>query len=208
MKTLPAMVPATVVSYDRQRRECRVEIPGLTDGAEEFPVAQFAYPIGDKSEHTEIRILAGDRIWVSFEQGDPRFPIIMGFRPKQVGNEDSVEYRRFHMENIETDADETQKHTAGTNYTVEAGEAVAVTAGTTMLLEAGESITLKVGGTTITLTAESIAAIASAITLDGPVAHSNGDYVNTGGDVKADAITLKTHKHPTAGSGPPSMPIP
>lgn len=35
-----------------------------------------------------------------------------------------------------------------------------------------------------------------------------GDAIVTGGDVKADAISLKLHKHPTAPPGPVSAPIP
>lgn len=99
-----ALYPATVVSYDRQKRTCRVKIDGVTDGGDVLPEAEFCNPLGDKSEHTEIRILPGDRVWVAFQNDDARFPVIVGYRPKQTGN--SVLWRRFHHENIELEADQ------------------------------------------------------------------------------------------------------
>ena len=110
--------PAIVRSVDRARREVRVEIPGKTDGAEEWPIAEIEYPIGDKGSHTEIRIIEGDLVWVTFIGNDPRYPIITGSRLPHTGNE--VGTRRWHHDNIETDADEAQTHTAGTVYTVSA----------------------------------------------------------------------------------------
>jgi len=164
--------PAVVRSIDRPAREVRVEIKGITDGAEVMPKAQIEYPIGDKSKHTEIRILEGDEVWVEFECGDPRYPIITGWRCPNVGN--SVNYRRWHHENIESDADDTQKHTAGKSYTVDAGtdingkagDNIVLNAGKTITLEAGESITLKVGGSTIVIDGSSITATASMIDLN------------------------------------------
>lgn len=117
---LPALIPGFIASYDRQRRTVRVRIPGLTDG-DELPEAEFNYPIGDKTEDTEIRVLVGDRVWLMFENGDRRYPIVMGYRPKQVGND--VGWRRFAHDNIETTADEVQHHAAGTEYRIEAGTA-------------------------------------------------------------------------------------
>lgn len=72
--------PAIVRSYDQARRTCRVEIPGLTDGADTLPEAEIEYPVGDKAAHgqypTEIEILPGDTVWIAFIGGDPRYPII------------------------------------------------------------------------------------------------------------------------------------
>jgi hypothetical protein len=103
MNNLPGMWPGEVVSYHPATRTCRVRIPGITDGSTEFPEATIMQSIGDKSEHTEIRILAGDRVWLMFENSDQRFPIIMGFRAKETGNETT--YRRWHHANIELTAD-------------------------------------------------------------------------------------------------------
>src|SRR5690606_39810837 len=104
--TRDSRTPGIVESVDRARREVRVRIPGMTDDAELQPLAEIEYPIGDKSEHTEIRILPGDRVWLAFINGDPRYPIITGYRTKHTGNE--VGTRRFHHDAIETDADQQQ----------------------------------------------------------------------------------------------------
>lgn len=156
--------PGIVRAYDRDRREIRVEVPGFTDGAQELPIAEIEYPIGDKSPHTEIRVLVGDLIWVEFLGGDPRFPIITGWRNPHVGN--VTMFRRWHHENIESDADETQKHTAGSTYTVDAGTDILIHAGSTITLEAGQMITLKVGGSTLVIDGSSITGKAGTINLN------------------------------------------
>lgn len=94
--------PAVVKSYDGPSRTCEVDIPGITDGAESPLVAEIEYPIGDKSRHatmTEIEILPGDKVWVEFIQGDPRYPLISGWRNPKSGN--AVDYRRYHHANFE-----------------------------------------------------------------------------------------------------------
>lgn len=104
---MPGRYPAIVRSYDQERRTCRVEIPGLTDGADVLPEAEIEYAIGDKSRTgnhaTEIEILAGDTVWIAFIGGDPRYPIITGYRNPQSGND--IDWRRFHHANIEMTAD-------------------------------------------------------------------------------------------------------
>jgi hypothetical protein len=119
--------PATVTSVDRDRREVRVDIPGITDGADEMPIADIEYPIGDRSAQTEIRILPGDDVWVAFHGGDPRYPIITGFRVKQTGNE--VGTRRWVHDNFELTADEEYKLTAGTKVTIIVGSTTFVLEG-------------------------------------------------------------------------------
>jgi uncharacterized protein involved in type VI secretion and phage assembly len=52
---------------------------------------------------TEIEILKGDSVWVAFIGGDPRYPIITGWRNPGAGN--SVDWRRTHHANIEMTAD-------------------------------------------------------------------------------------------------------
>jgi len=97
------MYPAFIEEYDEVKRLCRIQIPGITDGADVLPIAQFCYPVGDKSEHSEIRIKKNDRVWVAFQNGDARHPIIMGYRPRQKLNE--TQWRRFQHENIDIRAD-------------------------------------------------------------------------------------------------------
>lgn len=145
---LPNLLPAFVREVDRDRREIRVEVPPHTDGASEWPIAEMCYPIGDDSTNTEIRVVVNMPVWVAFRGGDERYPIIMGHRPINTGNE--VGTRRWNHDNFELNAD--------IDYTLNAGQTVNIKAGTQILLE--------VGGSTITITGAEIAAAASLIKLN------------------------------------------
>lgn len=131
--------PAVVVSYDRPTRQCVVSMEGITNGAEGL-IAEIEQSIGDRSEDTEIRIKAGDRVWVDFLAGDPRYPIITGFRARNQQN--MVGTRHWEHENFTIVADQT------------------------ITLTAGSKITLKVGASSITLTPSKIAQVAAAIGLN------------------------------------------
>lgn len=106
------LIPAEVASIDRERRIVKIRIPGLTDGATDLPEAQLCLPIGDKSEHTEIRILPDDRVWIAFEGGDTRYPVIVGYRPRN--QENGIDWRRFAHANFQFNADSTFEIIAGT----------------------------------------------------------------------------------------------
>ncbi len=103
MTTLPSMWPGIVESYDREARTARVRIPGVTDGSDTLPEAVFSNPLGDRADVTEIRIDAGDPVWLMFEGGDPRFPIIVGYRTPRAGN--PIDWRRWRHANMELTAD-------------------------------------------------------------------------------------------------------
>ncbi|WP_101102540.1 hypothetical protein [Macromonas bipunctata] len=124
---MPGRYPAVVVSYDWQKRTCRIEIPGLTDGGDVMPEAEIEYPIGDKSRlgnyTTEIEIWPGDTVWVAFIGGDPRYPVITGYRNPRAGN--SGDWRRWHHKNIELSAD--------TNIVIQAGGSVTIKAGSVLI---------------------------------------------------------------------------
>lgn len=124
---MPGRYPAVVVSYDWQKRTCRIEIPGLTDGGDVMPEAEIEYPIGDKSRlgdyATEIEISPGDTVWVAFIGGDPRYPVITGYRNPHAGN--SGDWRRWHHKNIELSAD--------TNIVIQAGGSVTIKAGSVLI---------------------------------------------------------------------------
>lgn len=112
---MPGRYPAIIKTYNQGRRTCRVEIPGLTDGGDVLPEAEIEYPIGDKSRAgtntTEIEITPGDTVWVAFIGGDPRYPIITGYRNPQAGN--SADWRRWHHANIELIADAEMRLVVG-----------------------------------------------------------------------------------------------
>lgn len=101
--------PGVVASYDDAARMLRVRVDGVTDGSNLLPLAEIEYPIGDRADapnpkdHTELRILVGDMVWVEFMGGDPRFPIITGHRLKRAGN--PTGWRRWRHANIEMTAD-------------------------------------------------------------------------------------------------------
>lgn len=124
---MPGRYPAVVKSYDPQKRTCRIEIPGLTDGGDVMPEAEIEYPIGDKSRlgnyTTEIEIWPGDTVWVAFIGGDPRYPVITGYRNPRAGN--SGDWRRWHHKNIELSAD--------TNIVIQAGGSVTIKAGSVLI---------------------------------------------------------------------------
>jgi hypothetical protein len=103
MNMLPSLWPGEVASYDAVRRTCRVRIPGITDGSDTLPEAVFSNPLGDRAGETEIRILPGDAVWLMFEGGDSRFPIITGYRTPRAGNPDG--WRRYAHANMELTAD-------------------------------------------------------------------------------------------------------
>lgn len=103
MNNLPSLWPGVVDSYDAQARTCKVSIPGITDGSSDLPTAVFNNPLGDRAGDTEIRIIAGDTVWLMFEGGDPRFPIITGYRTPREGN--PVDWRRWRHANIEMTAE-------------------------------------------------------------------------------------------------------
>lgn len=160
--------PGFVESVDRATRICRVRIPGVTDGAELFPEAMLSYPLGDKSEHTEIRIVQGDRVWLDFVNGDPRFPIITGFRPKETDN--AMAWRRWHHDNIELQADTDMRLLA-------TGAGILIEAGTTVIVRA-PAIRLE-GNTTCTgtMTVQQLLTYQAGIAGTG-MATSNGKNVS------------------------------
>lgn len=119
--------PAVVQSYSAASRECRVHIPGLTDGGDVGLLAEIEYPIGDRSKGqnpTEIEILEGDLIWVEFEAGDPSKPIITGWRNATSGN--SVGWRRWHHANIELLAEQVMNLIAKGAITIKSDVSVTV----------------------------------------------------------------------------------
>jgi len=135
---MPGRYPAVVRSYDQQRRTCRVEMPDLTEGGDVLPEAEIEYSIGDKSRlgqyETEIEILPGDTVWISFIGGDSRYPIITGYRNPQAGN--SVDWRRWHHENIEFLANVLINALAGSDIRLKAGNDFQVSSDADCLIRA------------------------------------------------------------------------
>lgn len=103
MNAMSGLWPGVVASYNPTKRTARVRIPGMTDGSDTLPEAVFSNPLGDRADLTEIRIQAGDPVWLMFECGDARFPIITGYRTPREGN--PTDWRRWAHANMEFTAD-------------------------------------------------------------------------------------------------------
>ena len=148
--TMPGRYPAIVKTYDQARRTCRIEIPGITDGGDVLPEAEIEYPVGDKSRDgtytTELEILAGDTVWVAFIGGDPRYPIITGYRNPQAGN--SADWRRYHHKNYELLTDVMMHFESQETIKADAAKLAEVTSGETINIDSQQTITEKAGNTT------------------------------------------------------------
>lgn len=182
---MPAVI-ASIADADREARLIRISIPGLTDGATEMPIAQLLNPLGDKSEDTEIRLLAGDRVWIAFEGGDTRYPIIVGFRPKNVSN--GIDWRRFEQVNFEFTADNTFQVIANTQVIIKTPLA---------LIDATDT------HVTGTLTVDGLLTYKSGMngtgTGEGAAANITGG-INATGEITSGGIGLQEHKHQAEGA--------
>jgi len=142
--------PAVVHSYDPDTRTCMVKIPGISDGGDTPLEAEIEYSLGDRSAQsdgkiaTEVEILPGDPIWVDFIGGDPRYPVITGYRNPRVGND--KETRRWHHLNIEIRSDKDTVIKAGGNVTVICEKDVSVQAKGDIKGSAQGSISLEAQG--------------------------------------------------------------
>lgn len=154
--------PAVIKAYDQLARQCRIEIPGITDGGDVLPIAEIMYPVGDKSKvevgkvSTEIEILAGDLVWVEFIGGDPRYPLIVGYRNPNQNN--SINWRRHHHANIEMLSDHILQQAAG--------DKMLLTVGAVSVEMLPSKMTLTVGGSSIEITPSGIKLAASRIDLN------------------------------------------
>jgi phage baseplate assembly protein gpV len=168
----------------------------LTDGASVQPRAELLNPVGDKSEHTEIRIKPGDRIWLAFQNGDTRYPVIVGFRPKQ--QENAIDWRRFEHANFEFNADNVFQVIAGTQVHVKTPLA---------LVEADN--THVTGDVQI----DGNATVNGLLTYKGGLKGSGGSGasaqidggIKATGDIQAGDISLQQHHH-AEHDGPPTGP--
>lgn len=107
--------PAKLTSYDAATRTGEVWIDEVTDGADRGLVAEFAYPVGEDDQDTERKITLPANVYVFFEMGDPRCPVVFAWRTRQDGSA-VVGTRRIRQQNIQVLA------TANLNLTAERAE--------------------------------------------------------------------------------------
>ena len=192
--------PAVVMSYDANTRLAKIKLEPLDDGADTQLEAELLYPLGDKS-NTAIEVLAGDFVWVEFEQGDPRYPIIVGYRNKRTGNDDLT--RRYHHHgNFEILADNIIKIKGNVKVIVESAtvEVIATTVNVTASNTNINSVVAITGNTSITGNLTVAGAISGT---GGSGASIAGNVTVSNGDIEADGISLKTHTHPYTDNGSP-----
>ena len=192
--------PAVVMSYDANTRLAKIKLEPLDDGADTQLDAELLYPLGDKS-NTAIEVLAGDFVWVEFEQGDPRYPIIVGYRNKRTGNDDLT--RRYHHHgNFEILADNIIKIKGNVKVIVESEtvEVIATTVNVTASNTNINSVVAITGNTSITGNLTVAGAISGT---GGSGASIAGNVTVSNGDVVADGKSLKTHTHPYTDDGSP-----
>lgn len=139
--------PGVVASYDKNSRECRVKVPGITDGGDTELLAEIEYPVGDKSKDgpksTDILMMPGDLVWLSFIGGDPRYPVITGQRNPKTGN--GVDWRRHHQANMELLADMLMNFLAGQDVRIEAKRNVQTEGKADVLTKAGSRFAVQCG---------------------------------------------------------------
>lgn len=191
--------PAVVVSYDGNTRLAQIKLEPLDSGADSLLEAELLYPLGDKS-NTAIEVLADDPVWIEFEAGDPRYPIIVGYRNQRTGNVDN--WRRYHHANFEILADDTIKIKGNVHVIVEAAT-VDVSATTVNVSATTTNITSLVNITGNTSIVGNLAVAGAISGTGGSGASIAGNVTVTGGEVSADGIGLKAHTHPYTDDGSP-----
>lgn len=136
--------PATIKSYNREKRRCMVHIEPFTRGDSNGIEAQLAYSIADDDFKTEVKITVGQEVWVFFEAGDLSRPVVAYSRCHGTGAE--VGTRRIEQDKIELIAKESIKLiVGGKNITLTTSEAT-IDAKTTVKddLDVDQTVTAKV----------------------------------------------------------------
>lgn len=209
----PGRYPAIVDSYDQATRTCRVKIPGVTDGGDVLPIAEIEYSIGDKSKDgpytTEIEIFPGDTVWVCFLAGDPRYPIITGWRNPEAGN--SLDWRRWHHKNIELIAEEVMHHIVGGSETTHVPDSITEK---TQLKTTDAPMTHITGDVQIdgNTTIDGNLLVKGKITGQSGLAISGGGgatvdgQIKSTGDMVAGSVSVQGHTHTGDSGGTTSAP--
>lgn len=152
----------------------------------------------------ERRAGPGLRTWAAPEVGEQVLVVCVGGDPAQGVVVGSL-YRDDH--DAPADAETVARALFGDGTVVEYDRDAKV-----LTVDVGEGAVV-VNCKTATITAT------EKVTIDTPETHATGNLkvdgkidadgnITTPAEVTAGTIGLKTHKHPTAGSGPPSTPIP
>lgn len=122
MEQFYGFFPAKILSIADNKKTVQVSVDPYTNGAENGITAKLAYPVGFNDKDTELQIIGQPDVWVFFEGGQFKNPVVAFFRTHQTGSETGIFRLRhkklefyadsmgFYAKNILFDAD---THTTG-----------------------------------------------------------------------------------------------
>lgn len=115
MDNLFGFYPGKILSYSKSAKTVQVSIEPYTSGSENGITAKLAYPVGFTDSDLELSIVNNPDVWVFFENGQFKNPVVSFFRTKQSGSTQDV--LRLRQKTIELIADEIKFITGQTTTT-------------------------------------------------------------------------------------------
>ena len=115
MDNLYGFYPGKILSYNKLAKTVQVSIEPYTSGSENGITAKIAYPVGFTDTDLELSIVNNPDVWVFFENGQFKNPVVSFFRTKQSGSVQDV--LRLRQKTIELIADEIKFITKQTTTT-------------------------------------------------------------------------------------------
>lgn len=131
MDNLYGFYPGKILSYSGDSKTVQVSIEPYTNGSEDGIQAKIAYPVGFTDADLELAIVDNPDVWVFFENGQFRNPVVGFFRTRRTGSSTGV--LRLRQKSIELIADEIKFITAKTTTTGDAHTDGEVTSGGDMV---------------------------------------------------------------------------
>lgn len=115
MDNLFGFFPGTILSYNKPAKTVQVSVEPYTSGSENGITAKLAYPVGFTDNDLELSIVGNPDVWVFFENGQFKNPVVSFFRTRQSGSTEGV--LRLRQKKIEFIADEIEFITKQTTNT-------------------------------------------------------------------------------------------
>lgn len=122
MEQLNGFYPGKILSIADDKKTVQVSVEPYTSGLENGITAKLAYPVGFNDKDTELQIIGQPDVWVFFERGQFKNPVVSFFRTHQTGSVTGVFRLRhkkleFYADNIEFYAKkvlfDAETHTTG-----------------------------------------------------------------------------------------------
>lgn len=90
MEKLFGLYGGKILSYDSTKKTAQVSVEPYTNGAENGITAKIAYPVGFDDQDTELSINGQPDVWIFFERGEFKNPVIAFFRTRQSSSVSDV----------------------------------------------------------------------------------------------------------------------